>query len=286
MSERTVKVAKTAGFCFGVKRAVEKVYEQVETGKKNVYTYGPIIHNEEVVSDLESRGVQVLESREELEKLSQGTVVIRSHGVPEEIYRVIEEKGLECVDATCPFVRKIHRIVEKESRNGCHIIIVGNDKHPEVEGIKGWCQGPVTVISTEEEAEKLAIPEGEKLCIVSQTTFNYNKFKDLVEILEKKRYDRIVLNTICSATEERQLEARQIACEADTMIVIGGRHSSNTQKLYEICKKECRNTYYIQTLVDLDTKPFQCIGCVGITAGASTPNNIIEEVQRHVRIKF
>lgn len=286
MSERTVKVAKTAGFCFGVKRAVEKVYEQVETGKKNVYTYGPIIHNEEVVSDLESKGVQVLESREELEKLSQGTVVIRSHGVQEEIYRVIEEKGLECVDATCPFVRKIHRIVEKESRNGRHIIIVGNDKHPEVEGIKGWCQGPVTVISTEEEAEKLAIPEGEKLCIVSQTTFNYNKFKDLVEILEKKRYDRIVLNTICSATEERQLEARQIACEADTMIVIGGRHSSNTQKLYEICKKECRNTYYIQTLVDLDTKPFQCIGCVGITAGASTPNNIIEEVQRHVRIKF
>lgn len=286
MSERTVKVAKTAGFCFGVKRAVEKVYEQVETGKKNVYTYGPIIHNEEVVSDLESKGVQVLESREELEKLPQGTVVIRSHGVPEEIYRLIEDKGLECVDATCPFVRKIHRIVEKESRNGRHIVIVGNDKHPEVEGIKGWCQGPVTVISTEEEAEKLAIPEKEKLCIVSQTTFNYNKFKDLVEILEKKRYDRIVLNTICSATEERQLEARQIACEADTMIVIGGRHSSNTQKLYEICKKECRNTYYIQTLVDLDTKPFQCIGCVGITAGASTPNNIIEEVQRHVRIKF
>lgn len=286
MSERTVKVAKTAGFCFGVKRAVEKVYEQVETGKKNVYTYGPIIHNEEVVSDLESKGVQVLESREELEKLPQGTVVIRSHGVPEEIYRLIEDKGLECVDATCPFVRKIHRIVEKESRNGRHIVIVGNDKHPEVEGIKGWCQGPVTVISTEEEAEKLAIPEKEKLCIVSQTTFNYNKFKDLVEILEKKRYDRIVLNTICSATEERQLEARQIACEADTMIVIGGRHSSNTQKLYEICKKECRNTYYIQTLVDLDTKPFQCIGCVGITAGASTPNNIIEEVQRNVRIKF
>ena len=121
---------------------------------------------------------------------------------------------------------------------------------------------------------------------MSQTTFNYNKFQELVEILEKKRYDKVVLNTICSATEERQLEARQIACEADTMIVIGGRHSSNTQKLYEICRKECENTYYIQTLVDLDTKPFQCIGCVGITAGASTPNNIIEEVQKHVRIKF
>lgn len=124
------------------------------------------------------------------------------------------------------------------------------------------------------------------MCIVSQTTFNYNKFQDLVEILAKKRYDRLVINTICSATEERQLEAQQIACEVDTMIVIGGRHSSNTQKLYEICRKECKNTYYIQTLVDLDTRPFQCIGCVGITAGASTPNNIIEEVQKHVRIKF
>ena len=286
MGERVIKVAKTAGFCFGVKRAVEKVYEQVELGKKNVYTFGPIIHNEEVVGDLEAKGVRVLENRSDLEAIEEGTIVIRSHGVPRDIYKLIEEKGLECVDATCPFVRKIHRIVEKESKNGCHIVIIGNDNPPEVEGIKGWCQGPVTVISTEEEAKNLIIPEGKKLCVVSQTTFNYNKFKDLVEILEKKRYDRIVLNTICSATEERQLEARQIACEADTMIVIGGRHSSNTQKLYEICRKECKNTYYIQTLVDLDTRPFQCIGCVGITAGASTPNNIIEEVQKHVRIKF
>ncbi|MGN1183746.1 MAG: 4-hydroxy-3-methylbut-2-enyl diphosphate reductase [Oliverpabstia sp.] len=286
MEERTIKVAKTAGFCFGVKRAVEKVYEQVELGKENIFTYGPIIHNEEVVADLESKGVRVLSSKEELEMLREGTVVIRSHGVPEEIYQLIEAMGLECVDATCPFVKKIHRIVEKESNNGRHIIIIGNDKHPEVEGIKGWCHGPVTVISDEEEAENLAVLPEEKLCIVSQTTFNYNKFQELVEILEKKRYDRIVLNTICSATEERQLEARQIACEADTMIVIGGRHSSNTQKLYEICRKECKNTYYIQTLVDLDTRPFQCIGCVGITAGASTPNNIIEEVHKHVRIKF
>ena len=286
MEERTIKVAKTAGFCFGVKRAVEKVYEQVELGKENIFTYGPIIHNEEVVADLESKGVRVLASKEELEMLREGTVVIRSHGVPKEIYQLIEAKGLECVDATCPFVKKIHRIVEKESNHGRHIIIIGNDKHPEVEGIKGWCHGPVTVISDEEEAENLAVLPEEKLCIVSQTTFNYNKFQELVEILEKKRYDRIVLNTICSATEERQLEARQIACEADTMIVIGGRHSSNTQKLYEICRKECKNTYYIQTLVDLDTRPFQCIGCVGITAGASTPNNIIEEVHKHVRIKF
>ena len=281
-----VKVAKSAGFCFGVQRAVDTVYEQVEKGIRPIYTYGPIIHNEVVVQDLEEKGVRVLDSKEELEALTEGTVIIRSHGVGREIYDLIQEKGLICVDATCPFVRKIHKIVERESKAGRHIIIVGNDTHPEVEGIKGWCEGPVTVISSHEEAENLAFPEGEKLCVVSQTTFNYNKFQELVEIFEKKRYDKVVLNTICSATEERQMEARQIACEADTMIVIGGRHSSNTQKLYEICRKECENTYYIQTLVDLDTKPFQCIGCVGITAGASTPNNIIEEVQKHVRIKF
>ena len=128
MEERTIKVAKTAGFCFGVKRAVEKVYEQVELGKENIFTYGPIIHNEEVVADLESKGVRVLASKEELEMLREGTVVIRSHGVPKEIYQLIEAKGLECVDATCPFVKKIHRIVEKESNNGRHIIIIGNDK--------------------------------------------------------------------------------------------------------------------------------------------------------------
>ena len=284
MGERVIKTAKTAGFCFGVKRAVEKVYDQVRMGKAKVYTYGPIIHNEEVVQDLESRGVTVLAGREELEKLSEGTVVIRSHGVSRKICQLIEEKHLECVDATCPFVKKIHRIVEREGKNGRHIIIVGNPDHPEVEGIRGWCTGPVTVISTRQEAEKLEFPEETKLCIVSQTTFNYNKFQDIVEILSKKRYDRLVINTICSATEERQLEARQIACEVDTMIVIGGRHSSNTQKLYEICRKECNNTYYIQTLVDLDTRPFQCIGCVGITAGASTPNNIIEEVQKKCQI--
>ena len=278
--------AKTAGFCFGVRRAVDTVYQQVEKSREPVYTFGPIIHNEQVVADLEARGVQVVERAEELEKLSGGTVIIRSHGVPKSVCDKIHACGLKCVDATCPFVKKIHRIAERESQKGRHVVIIGNDGHPEVEGIKGWCSGPVTVLGTAREAEEFAPKEGTTLCIVSQTTFNYNKFKDLVEILEKKRYDSIVLNTICSATEERQAEAREIAAQVDTMIVIGGSHSSNTRKLYEICKQECENTYHIQTSVDLDKKPFQCIGRVGITAGASTPNNIIEEVQKHVRFKF
>ena len=281
-----VTVAKSAGFCFGVKRAVDTVYEQIEKGQKPVYTYGPIIHNEQVVEDLAARGVQVIRSEEELERIAEGTVIIRSHGVPRRICDKIKAQGLTLVDATCPFVRKIHRIVEQESEKGNHIVIIGSEPHPEVEGIKGWASGPVTVISTEEEARSFVPENGKNVSIVAQTTFNYNKFKDLVEIFSKKSYDISVLNTICNATEERQTEARTLAGTVDTMLVIGGRHSSNTQKLYEICKEECKNTYFIETLVDLDTKPFQSFGRVGITAGASTPNKIIEEVQKHVRIKF
>ena len=287
-----VKVAKTAGFCFGVQRAVDKVYELIDSCPDRLFTLGPIIHNEEVVNDLEKKGVRVA-SEEELKTLPEGsTVVIRSHGVGKKVYDQLEECGLSYVDVTCPFVLKIHRIVEKESKAGSHIVIIGDPDHPEVVGICGWCIGPYTVIRTEQDALDFVFPADKSICIVSQTTFNYNKFKDLVEILSKKRYDNTVLNilnilnTICNATEERQREAKSIAGEVDTMLVVGGRHSSNTQKLFEICKKECENTYYIQTPVDLDSDMFQCSSYVGITAGASTPKKIIEEVQEHVRIKF
>lgn len=287
-----VKVAKTAGFCFGVQRAVDKVYELIDSCPDRLFTLGPIIHNEEVVNDLEKKGVRVA-SEEELKTLPEGsTVVIRSHGVGKKVYDQLEECGLSYVDVTCPFVLKIHRIVEKESKAGSHIVIIGDPDHPEVVGICGWCIGPYTVIRTKQDALDFVPPEGKNVCIVSQTTFNYNKFKDLVEILRKKRYDNTVLNilnilnTICNATEERQREAKNIAGEVDTMLVIGGRHSSNTQKLFEICKEECGNTYYIQTPVDLDSEMFHHSSYVGITAGASTPKKIIEEVQEHVRIKF
>ena len=280
-----VILAKSAGFCFGVKRAVETVYEQ--TGTENrIYTYGPIIHNEEVVKDLESKGVTVLEGEEDLRKLDKGTVVIRSHGVPREICEMIEKKGLTCVDATCPFVKRIHRIVEKESGEGRRIIIIGNPGHPEVEGIMGWSHTPAAVIESAEEAEKFTCLPCEKLCLVSQTTFNYNKFKELVEIFQKKGYNITIVNTICNATEERQTEAREIADKVDAMIVIGGKHSSNTRKLYEICRERCKSTYLIQTLDDLHLELPETAALVGITAGASTPNNIIEEVQNYVRINF
>ena len=286
-----VKVAETAGFCFGVKRAVDKVYQLIEEGTHPIYTLGPIIHNEEVVTDLAAKGVQVIEEKD-LASLKEGTVVIRSHGVGKAIYQELKENHLNYVDVTCPFVLKIHRIVEKQSHAGKHVVIFGDPDHPEVKGICGWCQGSYTVLKGRKDTEQFTPPNGKDICVVSQTTFNYNKFKELVEILCKKRYDNSVLNignilnTICNATEERQKEAQNRAGEVDTMLVIGGRHSSNTQKLFEICKEECGNTYYIQTPVDLDSEMFHHSSYVGITAGASTPKKIIEEVQEHVRIEF
>ena len=276
---------KSAGFCFGVKRAVEKVYEQIDKGGK-IYTYGPIIHNETVVCDLEQKGVQVLNNTEELKMLREGSVVIRSHGVSKEIYDLIEKQGLTCVDATCPFVKKIHKIVEEESKAGKQIIIIGNDSHPEVEGIQGWCQNTAIVVESVEEAEKLSLPSHPKICVVSQTTFNYNKFQELVEKISKKGYDINIVNTICNATEERQTEAAKIAEKVDVMIVIGGTHSSNTRKLFEICKARCEETFLIQTLADLKGWLSPSDKQIGITAGASTPNYIIEEVQNYVRINF
>ena len=283
-----VKRAKTAGFCFGVKRAVETVYEQAKNSDAApIYTYGPIIHNEEVIKDLRSHGVEVLNDEEELKTADADVVVIRSHGVAKYIYDIMEERGITCVDATCPFVKKIHKIVAEKSAEGSYIVIVGNGEHPEVQGIRGWAGEQVTVVQTPEDAERFELPDkDQKVCIVAQTTFNYNKFKELVEIISKKRYDIVVLNTICNATKERQTEARQIAARVDAMVVIGDKRSSNTQKLFEICKEECLNTYYIQTLDDLDINQLRSVESVGITAGASTPNKIIEEVQNNVRINF
>ncbi len=209
--------------------------------------------------------------------------MIRSHGIAKNIYEELKNNNMNVVDATCPFVLKIHRIVEQESQNGSQIIIIGNEKHPEVEGIMGWSKTPAIVIDTVEKAQNLALDVEKKVCIVSQTTFNYNKFKELVEIIEKKGYNVVIRNTICNATEERQTEAREIARQADAVIVIGGSSSSNTRKLYEICKNECEKTYYIQTINDLDLSGLAMAECIGITAGASTPNNIIEEVCTNVR---
>ncbi len=275
-----VKLAKTAGFCFGVKQAIDLVYRQIEeTGGQPIYTYGEIIHNESVIAELKKKGVRVVEDLEELNDLPKGVLILRAHGVSKAVYERLEEMGISYRDATCPLVKKIHRLVEEYSADPANqIVILGDPSHPEVQGICGWCKSEPVMLKEPEEARQYEENSGKKHIIVSQTTLNYKKMQDMVEILKKKRYDRIVKNTICSATEQRQAEAARLAGEVEAMIVIGGKASSNTQKLYEICIKKCVDTYYIQTLDDLDLTRFKSFRCVGITAGASTPNNIIEEV--------
>ena len=282
MSKPEIILAKSAGFCFGVERAVNKVYEEADGGGR-IYTYGPIIHNREVVADLEARNVHVVESEEEVRALHDATVIIRSQGVSRETDQLIRDSARKCIDATCPFVKRIHRTVETESAAGRKIVIIGNPVHPEVIGIMGWSSTPVTVIQTAEEARNFSVPEGKEVCVVAQTTFNANKFQDLVDILKEKSYNVICVNTICNATHERQSEAKAIAARADIMIVIGDRSSSNSAKLYEICRKECSDTHFIQTWNDLHLTLTGAEKVIGITAGASTPKNIIEEVYNHVR---
>ena len=276
-------LAKTAGFCFGVQRAVDTAYEHADD-KGRVYTYGQIIHNEEVVGDLSRHGVKVIED-DELPDIRDSKVIIRSHGAEKKVYDILESNGNIVIDATCPFVKKIHNIVRDKSEDGHTIVIVGDENHPEVRGIMGWCVSRPVVIGSEEEAEIFtqkcldgSYSREENISIVSQTTFNYRKFNNIVDIIRNKLYNVTAYKTICNATSVRQREAQEIASKVDAMIVIGGRNSSNTQKLFEISKKECENTYYIQTLVDLDLTTFESVSRVGITAGASTPNNIIKEV--------
>ncbi|MBR6325810.1 MAG: 4-hydroxy-3-methylbut-2-enyl diphosphate reductase [Lachnospiraceae bacterium] len=283
-----VRVDPSAGFCFGVQRAVDKVYEMIETGRP-IYTYGPVVHNETVVSDLESKGVEVIESEQALRELvpkENAAVIIRAHGIPRRIYELLESKGIEVIDCTCPFVIKIQKLAREHSRMGQHILIAGNPNHPEVEGIVGWCEGPVTVLETPEDAARFEIVPGTEFFLVSQTTYKVNKFSQIVEIFGNTVYNDNVVNTICSATQVRQRHAEELASQADVMIVIGGRNSSNTRKLYEICAERCPETYYIQTLDDLHLERSKSVNLVGITAGASTPKKIIEEVQNYVRTYF
>lgn len=279
-----IKVAKSAGFCFGVKRAVDLVESLVKDGKK-VVTYGEIIHNKTVTDRLERSGVSVIESLDELEKIEDKILIIRSHGVPKSDYEILEKIGVEYRDATCPFVKKIHNLAFEYSSDASNqIVIIGSRKHPEVIGIVGWCKTAPVIIENIEEAERYQGDRGKKHIILAQTTYDLNKFDYIVEILIKKGYNSFVLNTICSATSKRQAEAEQLSKEVDAMIVVGGKHSSNTQKLYDICIKYV-DTYYIQTLADLDCDELRFFRCVGITAGASTPNNIIEEVRTRMAEK-
>ena len=280
-----VELAKSAGFCFGVEKAVNTVYEEAKKNDEIVYTLGPIIHNEEVVKDMKRRGVKAV-NIEDLNSLPKGTVIIRSHGVSKDVYNFVKHSGHRVVDATCPFVKKIHAIVSVQSGKKKTVVIIGNPKHPEVMGIKGWGDENTYAVENIEQFINLNLKKDEEIVIVAQTTFNHKKFQEIIDKILFLGYDVRCFNTICNATQERQAEAKKIASNVDAMIVIGDKKSSNTGKLVEICQEECKNTVFIQTLEDLDYSALLSVDSVGITAGASTPKHIIEEVQNIVRSKF
>ena len=267
-------LAKTAGFCFGVKRAVEMTYKH--QNMQNTYTFGPIIHNDTVINNLRENGISPIEN---LEDEAINTLIIRSHGVIPKVYERAKEKGIQIVDATCPYVKKIHRLVEEYFTKGYKIIIVGNKVHPEVEGINGWGHDECIIVKDAQELKTLKLPQLDtKYLLVAQTTYKKEVVEAAMRYLEDEGFDYKYSNTICNATKERQEEAVEIAEQVECMLVIGSGYSSNTLKLYEICKVHCKESYCIADASELTSEMVKDKLNIGITAGASTPATVIDEV--------
>lgn len=269
----SIKLAKHAGFCFGVKRAMDIVIESAEKSDNKIYTLGPLIHNEQVVEYLENKGVYAIDHIEDIPNKSK--VIIRTHGVPKLFYDILEQKKCNIIDATCPFVKKIHNIVHKNYNYGNQIVIVGDCKHPEVIGINGWCNNTAIIISTVEEFGKINIEK--PVCMVVQTTFSLKVWNKIKKFVKTSCQTVQIFDTICSATEDRQNEAEKMASLVDAVVVIGGKHSSNTKKLVDICRSHCADTYHIETVSELPNETWNN-RYIGVTAGASTPEWIIKEV--------
>ena len=274
-----ILVAKTAGFCFGVERAVSMAEETLRNAECPVYSLGQLVHNESVISELEEKGLQVVERVEDLRDLPKGIVIIRAHGVPEETEEKLREEGFEVVDATCPKVKHIQRIVRERSELGDTIIIAGDPDHPEVRSIVGRAKGPCYVVPEPEDFLNVTVSKDDHLTVVAQTTYSVKKFQKLLAIFNEFCYSPFIADTMCRATRERQEEARKIASESDVMIVIGSPRSSNSQKLRDVSNEYCSHTYFIQTADGLKPEWFFDAKTVGITAGASTPKKILTEVQ-------
>ena len=272
MISLSIIVAKSAGFCFGVSRAIEKLNEEAKLSP--ISTLGPIIHNDDVVNRLSQKGVNAIDSIDKLEKGKR--LAIRTHGVGKSTVDAIEQADIEYLDLTCPFVKKIHKIVSEKHEEGYKILIVGDKNHPEVVGINGWCDDEAIIALDTEELDGVFLPD-DKVCAVSQTTMDRKTFEKIIFFLKNTCQNPLVFDTICSATNERQKEAAEIAKQVDLMIVIGGKHSSNTNKLFSICSKYCKNTCKIENFEDFPQNIY-IPKKIGITAGASTPSWIIKEV--------
>lgn len=272
-------LGKTAGFCFGVKNAVDKAEEELKKGKKT-YCLGELVHNKQVTDELVNKGINFIESIDE----ATGKVIIRSHGVEKEIYEKAKEKNLELIDLTCPKVLHIHNIAEEYRNKGYFILLVGKADHPEMIGTVSFCGDKHYVIESEEELEKalqaFKISNKDKMLVIAQTTFSLEKFNNIVEkVKEMVNAENLeIKNTICNATKERQEETEEIAKKVETMIIIGGKHSSNSTKLFELSKKYCKEVFFIETEEELELASIKGKKSIGIMAGASTPAKSIQKV--------
>ncbi|MGN1415165.1 MAG: bifunctional 4-hydroxy-3-methylbut-2-enyl diphosphate reductase/30S ribosomal protein S1 [Anaerovoracaceae bacterium] len=271
---REIRRAENSGFCFGVKRALTKTEEQIEKKESRpIYTCGPLIHNKFVTDDLAQRGVRIIET---LEEVKEGdTVIVRSHGEPAVFFEEADRKKIHVVNATCPFVSKIHTLVRQAWEDGYQVVIVGDRNHPEVRGIAGWCGNQARIVASAREADLL---EEDNLFLVCQTTIRKETLEAVTDVLNKKGKNFTVRNTICNATTDRQNGCITLAKESDAMVIIGGRDSSNTRKLWEISKNYCENSYFVEKIEDLPLQELRKCNKIGIAAGASTPECVIKEV--------
>ena len=281
-----IVIGKTAGFCYGVKRAVESAEKDIENSKEKIYCLGEIVHNKQVVDELKSKGIEFIEDINE----ADSTTIIRAHGVSKDIYEKAKSKNIELKDYTCPNVLKIHKIAEEYADKGYYILLFGSKKHPENIGTVSFCGDKYLVVENKEDVfnaiEVINNLEIKKIAIISQTTFKLEDFYIFEEILRNELVGDIeikVENTICRATEIRQLETEEISQNADCMIIIGGKNSSNTKKLYEIAKENCENTVCVENVDELKKLDMDIHGHVGIMAGASTPKKSIDDVCEYLK---
>ncbi len=271
-----VKVAKNAGFCMGVRRAIDLVLNAARDRQPDeiIHTYGPLIHNNQVLEILEKRGIRLLENLTEAEE--GGRIAIRAHGIPPQERKAIREKGFKIINATCPRVAKVQGIIKKHALRGYEVIIVGDDNHAEVIGLKGFANGRARVLNTPEEVDQL--PPMDKLLVVAQTTQDERAFRTIAGLIEERYEGAKIHNTICDSTHNRQEEVRALCSEVDAMVVVGGRHSGNTKRLAEIAAATGILTFHIETEEDLDWERLQDLKIVGVTAGASTPHWLLRRV--------
>ncbi|MGC8729697.1 MAG: 4-hydroxy-3-methylbut-2-enyl diphosphate reductase, partial [Elusimicrobiales bacterium] len=274
-------IAKNAGFCPGVNNAINKVIELSEKTGKKIYTFGPLIHNKDVIKNLTERGIKAIEDISEIKDKENSILVIRAHGIPPETEKKLKESGLNIVDATCPLVKNVHNVITKYIEKGYHTIILGDPDHAEVIGLRGYAGDKCYVINSKEEAEKL--PLLEKANLVSQTTQEEDLFFEVVKIIRPKVKELVISNTICTPTKLRQKETVEFSKISDLVVVIGGKHSANTQRLYQICKKLSKETILVENENEITGETIKDKETIFVTAGASTPVWLIERVEKKIK---